>query len=56
MTLSQYIRSKGYKLTVRRLAEVSLYTESGLWRMYQRDPEIILELIRLHKDQLELDG
>ena len=53
MTLSQYLRSKGHKLTVRRLAELSLYSESGLWRMYKRDPSTIDELLEQYKKELK---
>lgn len=52
MTLAQYIRSKGYKLTIRRLAKVSLYSEAGLWQMYQRDPANIDRLLEQHKEEL----
>jgi|GEM_PF-4777136 len=51
MTLAKYIRSKGYKLTVRRLSQVSLYSESGLWKMYNRDPATIDELLIQYKNE-----
>ena len=52
MTLAKYIRSKGYKLTIRRLAEISLYSESGLHKMYKRDPETIDELLEQYKEEI----
>ena len=52
MTLAKYIRSKGHKLTIRRLAAVSLYSEAGLWKMYNRNPAIIDSLIEQHKEEL----
>ena len=55
MTLAQYIRSKGHKLTIKRLAEVSLYSETGLWKMYNRDHATIDALIEQHKEQLVAD-
>ena len=56
MTLAQYIRTKGHKLTVRRLAELSLYSESGLWKMYNRDPALIDELLERYSDSITVSG
>jgi hypothetical protein len=53
MTLSQYIRTKGYKLTVTRLAEITLYSRDGLQKMYNRDPRTIDELLERYNEQLK---
>ena len=55
MTPAKYLKSKGHKLTIKRLAEVSLYSEIGLWKMYNRDPKLIDALIEQHKEQLVAD-
>ena len=52
MTLAKYLRFKGHKLTVTRLSEVSLYSDSGLRKMYKRDPSTIDALIEQHKEEL----
>ena len=53
MTLAKYLKSKGLKLTVKRLAEVSMYSEVGLWKMHKRDHTQIDALLEQYSKEIE---
>ena len=54
MTLAKYLKSKGLRLTVKRLASISMYSEVGLWKMHKRDPKQIDSLLEQHIKEIEV--